>query len=1025
VAGGIGTYNLSVDDLNNIANNWTTVVIGRTTATAAMTVNDYSWQTPVQFLSQTGLITIDGQQTLNGNNLLIQTRALDIAAPITSNGTGILTIQPEADGNTMGIGTGTGGLLNLNDTMLGFIDGRGWSRLDFGRTTATGASTIAARTWQQGVQFRSGTGMVTINGDQNVGANTLILTLRNLTLGGDLLGTGSLIIQPDGAGVAFGVGDGAAGTFQFTNADINRIGDGWSSVTFGRANATAQQTVAAQTWRHPVTFRADTGSIVFDGAQDFGTHNATITNRGTVTINQPFNGTGELTLQPIGTNRTLGVAAAGNQNIDATSLDTIGDTWSKLILGRSDATVAVTLGAYANWRWPVEVRNGTGAITVAGDVDFGANNVVFVSAGNPAINAQLAGTGTLHFMPLNVNTTTGLAGGVGTVNLSALELGRLSGWSNVMFGRADGTGLLRMNGFSGWTTPVTFLNGTGTIRVDGNQDFGAHNVVMQADSTPIWGFALAGTGTFTYRQSSVGTSMGLGSAAGDVQLTSALLNRLSDGWSSLTFGRDDGTAALTLGTHATWRDPVNFRSGGGITIANAQTAQAGTNGGYIFHAPVTVAADLTTDGGDIRFNNTVNGAHALTLNTGTGSVVFEGTVGGTTPLTSLTVTAAGLTLPDTLTTDGAQNLTAPITLTRHSTLVADNAAITLGDTVNGAHSLTLNAGTGHAALNGAIGGTTAPTALTVTADTLAIGAAVTVDGALTLRPATTGRTLGLGAAGDWNLNATELAFLTAQSIRIGTEQSGNLSLGTVTLNSPLLARTAGTTTLNGVVTANGSGDALVLVSGGNVVNTAGAGALVTPNGRYVVYSTAPQNNTLNGLSGFTPLYNTSFNATPPADVMGGNRFVYTFAPVLTVTADPATRQAQTANPDFTATITGLIGNDTLAQAVSGAPTLDTTAGLGSPAGSYPITVGLGSLASAFGYGFVFVDGTLTVTAPPFSAVNVPGQVRTVSLMGQPFLRSNLQTGNTVTIGGERTQTLNGLVFGDRLESMLTQRGRRW
>jgi uncharacterized protein (TIGR03437 family) len=85
-------------------------------------------------------------------------------------------------------------------------------------------------------------------------------------------------------------------------------------------------------------------------------------------------------------------------------------------------------------------------------------------------------------------------------------------------------------------------------------------------------------------------------------------------------------------------------------------------------------------------------------------------------------------------------------------------------------------------------------------------------------------------------------------------------------------------------------------------------------------------------------------------------------PVLTVTANNASKVAGAALPTFTATITGFVNGDTLA-VVSGAPSLTTTATAGSPAGTYPIIAALGTLSAA-NYTFTFVNGALTVTALP-------------------------------------------------------------
>jgi hypothetical protein len=83
--------------------------------------------------------------------------------------------------------------------------------------------------------------------------------------------------------------------------------------------------------------------------------------------------------------------------------------------------------------------------------------------------------------------------------------------------------------------------------------------------------------------------------------------------------------------------------------------------------------------------------------------------------------------------------------------------------------------------------------------------------------------------------------------------------------------------------------------------------------------------------------------------------------VLTVTADNKSRTYGSANPAFTATITGFQNGENLATSgVSGSPALTTTAGSASPVGGYAIVPAVGTLA-ANNYSFGFANGTLTVT----------------------------------------------------------------
>jgi hypothetical protein len=86
---------------------------------------------------------------------------------------------------------------------------------------------------------------------------------------------------------------------------------------------------------------------------------------------------------------------------------------------------------------------------------------------------------------------------------------------------------------------------------------------------------------------------------------------------------------------------------------------------------------------------------------------------------------------------------------------------------------------------------------------------------------------------------------------------------------------------------------------------------------------------------------------------------------LTVTAANASRRYGDPNPQFTYTVSGFKNNESLG-VVSGSAACTTTAQSTSAPGSYPITCSLGTLAAA-NYTFVFVLGTLTVTAAPLAS----------------------------------------------------------
>jgi hypothetical protein len=204
----------------------------------------------------------------------------------------------------------------------------------------------------------------------------------------------------------------------------------------------------------------------------------------------------------------------------------------------------------------------------------------------------------------------------------------------------------------------------------------------------------------------------------------------------------------------------------GTVIINGNIITSGTP--IIMTGPVVTTASLfdTTNGGAfptgaaISFLSTLNGAAALTLNAGIGGdILLSGAVGGITPLTSLTTTGLTVTQNSTVKTAGAVSYTGttainvkgnittsgaiiamngPVALSNNPTFDSTNggsapagANISFSNTLNGATSLTLRAGTaGNAIFSGGIGGINPLTNLSFTsANLIQIGDDITVTGA--------------------------------------------------------------------------------------------------------------------------------------------------------------------------------------------------------------------------------------------------------------------------------------------------------
>lgn len=208
-------------------------------------------------------------------------------------------------------------------------------------------------------------------------------------------------------------------------------------------------------------------------------------------------------------------------------------------------------------------------------------------------------------------------------------------------------------------------------------------------------------------------------------------------------------------------------------------------------------------------------------------------------------------------------------------------------------------------------------------------------------------------ANGWNFSAYNAFPLEVYG---GSITSGGLTAG----NTLLLRALSGDVTLGGgALSSSASGNALVLAASQDFINNAGASALSTPNGRWLVYSTSPVNSVEGDLAG-SRLYGRTFAGNPPGSIsQSGNLFLYAISPVLTVKADDVSRTYGSPNV-LTSTITGFLDGDSEEISISGAPSLFTLATQSSDVGDYEIDAGLGTLVSEQGYQFEFENGTLTI-----------------------------------------------------------------
>ena len=360
----------------------------------------------------------------------------------------------------------------------------------------------------------------------------------------------------------------------------------------------------------------------------------------------------------------------------------------------------------------------------------------------------------------------------------------------------------------------------------------------------------------------------------------------STGAGNVTFQstvRDDGSLVTNSNLIVNTAGTTIFNGvvgGGGNVLASVTTDAAGstslnanitTSGVQHFGDSVVLTADVvatSTSSGNISFDSTVNatvaGSQGLTVNT-SGSTTFTGAVGVTKALKSLATDATGTTnLNANVSTTGTQTFGDAVNLTQNvqisSTGVGAAGDIVFSNTVNGAHSLTVNTG-GNELFNGLVGNSTALTSLTTnSAVNTTFNAAVQVAGNVDLQMAA----LNLNAS--LTTTAGGLTTITnsgVASIGGNITSAGNLLFagsGGITLGANLQTTDAGSSISVNTSTLTITGDRFLTTNNGAILldrvltNLAQAHTLTLDAGTAQI--TVDNNIGVNGteLAGFTVLH---------------------------------------------------------------------------------------------------------------------------------------------------------------------------
>ncbi|MBT7082344.1 MAG: hypothetical protein HN929_12940, partial [Chloroflexi bacterium] len=771
----IGAVTLSGATILNTGNHADAVmVVGAVTSgTNALTLNAGSTAGATITLASMA-DTTDGLTITHAGGLV------NVTGVIGNSAAGILTITNSIAGVTFDAAV-TATTLTITDT----TDGQA---ITFdGALTATTALVTAAEGYN-----------IAINGGGTITGDCDFLNTGTLTIGASMTFDGgfdttdcsstSLVgtIATSGDDIHLGVTTLAGATV------INSVN---GDITFaGTVNNTQTLTVDAGTGL--LTTSAIMGGDTTLGAISFTSD--------TIAIGANITGNSTILLQPSTVGQSIGIgdAAAGTYNLDVAEIGRLQDGFTGITIGRADGTHAIKINQITFDDSTTIQTTGVGTVDVDGAItmtgtaslaitssggsepaDIDVNALITTASGDVTltvgsgdadvrvlsggitstsgdititsatcnVQADLTTAGTLTIKPSTASQTIGFcdsSGQVFVVNSDSDLLYMKSSTSNII-GRTDGTGAIIIGAFT-YAYPLTIQTGAAAITVSG-----------QIDMTSTASLELVADGNAEASDITVGAAINMGT----------------------------GALTMTLGEYAY----ASGVSGLGDVLVNEAITSSGDI--TITSNTATLKADMTTSGTIIMQPTHATTSIGVSANVSDPVIVFKlyldtteepdisefGHMKGTTNnIIGRTDGTAAITIGE-----PGDSIIDPVLFTYPLTIrsLSGNITVEAPVEISGASS-TLDIDTSGTFTVNASSAISTESDITIAADAIALGSAISTTGMLTAAPSTASTAIGIGtgAAGAFALTDAEVDFLQSSTSNVIGHASGT---GLVTVNDGL------------------------------------------------------------------------------------------------------------------------------------------------------------------------------------------------------------------------------------------------
>jgi len=941
---------------NDLAENSSSIpyVVETNLAPSAMTIN-----------AGAGQVTFKG---LVGSNKALA--SLTVTGPVAMNGGGVTTTGAQTYNNPMTLGssatilsvtnadlnigqnitwsTGSAASLTLqasgsvilasNTAIAGNVSGALNVTLDTHNSAGTDSGNSGAIVLNTGASIQSHGGTITLGGGVSPGTTPAYGTSTNLN-GINLIDAtlssagGAITLTGTGGATAVSINDGVlvqnGSVITTTSGGITITGTGGAGdslhasdgISFSGTASAIQSTGSAPislagvagTGSASVGIRA-LGPTTIGGSSDSG--NITVT-ANTVSFDNSgaavtFQSTAQLLIQPqsVGTSIAVGDSAAGTLSLGSTAVSNIDSGFSQVIIGRANGTGAVDVGN-ATFNDSVTIRT---PLATANDITVGGT--LSTLSGTESITLQSGRSVIVSSGSIETNDAAVIL----NADSNAIHQGNIQ---IINSGITTGGGAVTLGGGAApATTPAYGLNAGGSVAACSGVFINAGTITSDGGNISIIGTgSTSGTAT-----DAVGVMLEFGSAlvsgAGTVHITGVGPTGGASGNMGVNIRYQNslgsGESPVFTGSYIL----TTSTSANGVVInATGSTSGSTNSAGFTLQSGSDIAD--TGFGGGITING-ISGTFFDNSNPGNHGINLDANTAIESPLGNVTL-----------------NASSPAGLAAINNYNSGMRSLTAGGI------LTLNPANDGAILDSTV----------VTVSKLLL----TGSGAFTLTDASNlMATLAAGVAGG-NVQVTSGDSFSVGAIGGTTGVTG--AGGTITL---VATGATSDITLSDAVSGVGSGSTVVIAAGRNFINDAGSSAITAGSGRFLVYSTSRAADSIGSLVGGN-IYGETYAGNPPSGIIAsGNQFIFSTVPALTFTANDATKMYNQANPAFSYAVSGLLGSDTIGEAVSGLPSLSTTATSSSGVGNYAINAATGSLVSSIGYSLNFVAGNLSVTQAPLT-----------------------------------------------------------